>query len=66
MFKLQAILADGTVAMECMIDGAEEAEELREQMLAFDRVTEVRILDAVGWSACSSRNSASATGVLML
>jgi hypothetical protein len=36
MLLVRAILTDGTVAMEMMVVAQAEAEELREQMLAFD------------------------------
>jgi hypothetical protein len=49
MFLLQAILADGTVAMEIMVEDPSEAEEMREQMLAFDCVKEVVLLDELDW-----------------
>jgi len=50
MLKVQAILDDGSVALEFMTDEASEAEEMRRQMLAVEGVAEVRILDE---SACS-------------
>jgi hypothetical protein len=45
MLKLQAIFHDGSVGMEFMTDNASEAEEMREQMLAFDCVAEVVVLE---------------------
>ena len=55
MLKLQAIFRDGSVGMEFMTDNASETEEMREQMLAFDCVAEVRVLTSQGGSACNSR-----------
>jgi len=49
MLKLQAIFHDGSVAMEFMTDSPSEAEEMREQMLAFDCVAEALALDETGW-----------------
>jgi hypothetical protein len=37
------------VALEFMTDDASEAEEMRQQWLAFDCVAEVKILDLPGW-----------------
>jgi hypothetical protein len=48
MLKLRAIFHDGSVGMEFMTDTASEAEEMREQMLAFDCVAEVVVLDEPG------------------
>jgi hypothetical protein len=45
MLKLQAIFHDGSVGMECMTDDPSEAEE----MLAFDCVAEVLVLDEPAW-----------------
>jgi hypothetical protein len=50
MLKLQAIFHDGSVGMECMTDDPSEAEE----MLAFDCVAEVLVLDEPAWSVCIS------------
>ncbi len=47
MLKLQAILHDGSVALD---DDPSEAEEMRQQWLAFHCVVEVRILDLAGWA----------------
>jgi hypothetical protein len=49
MLKVEAVLHDGSVALEFMTDDASEADELREQWLAFDCVAEVRILDEPAW-----------------
>jgi hypothetical protein len=49
MLKVQAILHDGSVALEFMTDDPSEAEEMRRQMLALDGVAEVGILDEPGW-----------------
>jgi hypothetical protein len=49
MLKLQAILTDGSVAMEFTTDDPSEAEEMREEMLAFDCVAEFVVLDESGW-----------------
>ena len=49
MLKLKAIFHDGSVGMEFMTDNASQAEELRQQWLAFDCVAEVRVLDEPGW-----------------
>jgi hypothetical protein len=49
MLKLQAIFHDGSVGMEFLTDDSSEAEEMREQWLAFDCVTEVLVLDQPGW-----------------
>jgi hypothetical protein len=49
MLKLQAILHHGSVALEFMTDSLAEAEEMREQWLAFDCVAEVVVLDEPGW-----------------
>jgi hypothetical protein len=48
MLLVCAILHDGTT-MEFMTDDASEAAETREQMLAFDCVAEVVVLDEPGW-----------------
>ena len=45
----QAILHDGTVAMEIMVEDQAEAAELREQMLASDSVAEVLVREEPGW-----------------
>jgi hypothetical protein len=45
MLKVQAILHDGSVGLEFMTDDPSEAEEMREQWLAFDCVAEVLVLD---------------------
>jgi hypothetical protein len=37
------------LAKEFMTDNASEAEELRQQWLAFDCVAEVRVLDELDW-----------------
>jgi hypothetical protein len=50
MLKLQAILQDGSVGLAFMTDSAEEAEEMRQQWLAFDCVAEVSVLDEPGWA----------------
>ena len=49
MLKLQAIFQDGSVGMEFMTDDPSEAEEMRAQMLAFDCVAEVLVVDEPGW-----------------
>ncbi|MBV8213395.1 MAG: hypothetical protein JOZ08_09255 [Verrucomicrobia bacterium] len=49
MFKLHAILHDGSVVLEFMTDDPAEAEEICCQMLAVEGVAEVRILDESGW-----------------
>ena len=49
LLKLQALLHDGSVALEFMTDDPSEAEEMREQWLAFDCVAEVVVLDAPDW-----------------
>jgi hypothetical protein len=49
MLKLQAIFHDGSVGIEFMTDDPAEAEEMREQMLAFDCVAEVRVMDEPDW-----------------
>jgi hypothetical protein len=49
MLKLQAIFQDGSVGLEVVTDDPSEAEEMREQMLAFDCVAEVVVLDEPGW-----------------
>jgi hypothetical protein len=49
MLKLQAIFHDGLVGLEFMTDNPSEAEEMREQMLAFERVREVMVLDEPDW-----------------
>jgi hypothetical protein len=45
MLKAQAILQDGSIALEFMTDNASEAEEMRAQCLAFDCVAEVLVID---------------------
>jgi hypothetical protein len=49
MLKVQAVLHDGSVALEFMTDDTVEAEEMRVQFLDFDRAAEVRVLDEPGW-----------------
>lgn len=49
MLKLQAVLHDGSVALEFMTQDASEAEEMRRQMLAVEGVAQVRILNLTGW-----------------
>jgi hypothetical protein len=49
MLKLEAIFHDGSVGMEFMSHDASEAEEKREQMLAFDCVAEDVVLDEPDW-----------------
>ena len=49
MFRVQAILHDGSVALEFMTDDTVEAEEMRVQFLDLDRGVEVRVLDEPGW-----------------
>jgi hypothetical protein len=49
MLKVQAILHDGSVALEFMTDDASEAEEMRQQLLAVEGVANARILDQPGW-----------------
>jgi hypothetical protein len=51
MLKFQAIFHDGSVGLEFMTEGLEEAEEIRTQWLTFDCVAEVRVLDEPGWFA---------------
>jgi hypothetical protein len=43
MVKLHAVLNDGSVGMEFMTDDPSEADEMREQWLAFDCVAEVLV-----------------------
>jgi hypothetical protein len=40
---------DGSVGMEFMTDDTSEADEMREQMLAFDCVAEVVVREEPGW-----------------
>jgi hypothetical protein len=49
MLKVQAILHDGSVALEFMTNDTVGAEEMRVQCLDFDSVAEVRVLDEPGW-----------------
>jgi hypothetical protein len=49
MLLVQAILSNGEVALECLAELPEEAEEMRRQMLAVKGVAEVRILDQAEW-----------------
>jgi hypothetical protein len=49
MLKLQAIFHDGLVGLEFMTNNPPEAEEMREQMLAFECVREVMVLDEPDW-----------------
>jgi hypothetical protein len=51
MLKVQAVLHDGSVALEFMTDDNVESEEMRVQFLDFDRAGEVRVLDEPGWFA---------------
>ena len=44
MLRLQAIFHDGSVGLEFMTDNPSEAEEMREQMLAYDSVAEVVVI----------------------
>ena len=41
--KVQAILQDGSVALECLVESPEEAEEMRRNMLAVGGVAEVQV-----------------------
>jgi hypothetical protein len=50
MLKVQAILQDGSIALEFMTDDASEAEEMRAQGLAFDCVAEVLVIDEPQWT----------------
>ena len=45
------ILADGSVAVEGLVESAEEAEEMHRQMLAVEGVAQVRIAQPPGWTA---------------
>jgi len=53
--KVQAILQDGSVALEFMTDDPTEAKEMRQQMLALDlrgrgpSVKHALVLDEPGW-----------------
>jgi|SRR5271166_3327719 len=49
MFKLHAIFKDGSVGMKFMTDDPSEAEEMREQWLAFDCVGEVLVSELPRW-----------------
>ena len=49
MLKLQGIFHDGSVALEFMTEDPSEAEEMREQMLAFECVAEVVVVDEPRW-----------------
>lgn len=51
MLKVQAILHDGSVALEFMTDDTVEAEEMRVQFLDLDSEAEVRVLDEPRWVA---------------
>jgi hypothetical protein len=51
MLLVQAIVEDGSVALEFMTDDPSEAEEMRRQMLAVEGVAEVRIAEAPGWAS---------------
>ena len=57
MLKVQAILQDASVALECLVERAAEAEEMRLQMLAIDGVAEVKILGQPGSCDAASRNA---------
>jgi hypothetical protein len=48
ILKAQAILQEGSVALEFMTEDALEAEEMRAQRLEFDCVAEVRVPDLPG------------------
>jgi cell division protein FtsX len=49
LLKVQAILQDGSVALEFKTNEASEAEEIRRQILAVEGVAKVRVLDQPGW-----------------
>jgi hypothetical protein len=49
--RVQAVLHDGSVALEFMTDDTIEAEEMRVQFLDFYRAAEVKVLDEPGWVA---------------
>jgi hypothetical protein len=49
MLFVQAILSNGEVALECLVELPEEAKEMRRHMLAVKGVAEVRILDQAEW-----------------
>jgi hypothetical protein len=51
MLKVQALFQDGAIALEFMTGDASEAEEMRQQWLAFDCVAQVMVLDEPGWVA---------------
>jgi|HubBroStandDraft_6_1064221.scaffolds.fasta_scaffold315307_2 hypothetical protein len=46
-------MSDGSVGLEFMIDDDTDAEEVRTECIACDRVAEVRILDEPGWVTIS-------------
>jgi hypothetical protein len=49
MLKVQAIFRDGSVGLEFMIQNLAEGEEMRQQLLTYDCVAEVRIVDEPEW-----------------
>jgi hypothetical protein len=51
MLKVQAVLHDGSVALEFLTDDIVKAEEMRVQFLDFNRAGEVRVLDEPEWFA---------------
>jgi len=55
MLKVQAILQDGSVALEFITDDPSEAEQTRRQLLAVEGVAEVGIMDAPGWVRCDQQ-----------
>jgi hypothetical protein len=54
MLKVQAVLHDGSLALEFMTDDIAEAEEMRVQFLDFNRAAEVRVLDSRDGLQCEA------------
>ena len=64
MLKVQALLHDGSVALEFMTDDIDEAEEMRVQFLDFDRAALIEPLRRLPHSP-ASRTGPGVVGVLM-
>ncbi|MBV8278215.1 MAG: hypothetical protein JO170_23555 [Verrucomicrobia bacterium] len=50
MLKVEAILHDGSVALEFMTEDRAETEEMRQQMPDVEGVAEVRVIDEPRWA----------------
>ena len=49
MLKVQAMFRDGSLGLEFMTENLAQAEEMRQQLLTYECVAEVRVLDEPQW-----------------